>query len=143
MTQFPHPPKGAAKTVLNLLVRHVENLEIKMVFSMSSKHHVMILLPLLFLRSFCLLSFQTQARAIKSLLCERLSHTFCASCAVQIVREVLGRAGVGPRGPRTLAKGRPLRPAVTATGGQASPGVCTSSFSPREWISWHALGLLG
>lgn len=30
-----------------------------MVFSMSSKQHVMILLPLLFLRSFCLLSFQT------------------------------------------------------------------------------------
>lgn len=93
MTQFPHPLKGATKTVLNLLVRHVENLEIKMVFSMSSKQHVMILLPLLFLRSFCLLSFQTQARAIKSLLCERLSHSFCTKCTFQITRKVLGRMG--------------------------------------------------
>lgn len=93
MTQFPHPLKGATKTVLNLLVGHVENLEIKMVFSMSSKHHVMILLSLLFLRSFCLLSFQTQARAIKSLLCERLSHTSCTNCTFQIMWKVLGRMG--------------------------------------------------
>ena len=27
--------------------------------------------------------------------------------------------------------------------GQAFPGVCTTSFSPREWISWHVLDLLG
>lgn len=60
---------------------------------MSSKHHVMILLPLLFLRPFCLLGLQTQAKAIKSLLCERLSHTLCTNCTFQITWKVLRRTG--------------------------------------------------
>lgn len=37
-------------TVLNLFAKHVESLEIKVVFSVSSKRYVIILLPLLFLR---------------------------------------------------------------------------------------------
>lgn len=49
-----------------------ESLEIKVVFRESSKCYVIILLPLLFLRFFYLLSLQTQARAIKPLLCQCL-----------------------------------------------------------------------
>lgn len=37
-------------TVLNLFAKHVESLEIQVVFSVSSKRYVIILLPLLFLR---------------------------------------------------------------------------------------------
>lgn len=47
-------------TVLNLPVKHIECLEIKVAFSVSSKSYVIILWPLLFLRFFCLLSLQTQ-----------------------------------------------------------------------------------
>lgn len=44
-----------AVAVLSLFAKHVENLEIKVVFNVSSKPGVIILWPLLFLRFFCLL----------------------------------------------------------------------------------------
>lgn len=55
------PINGDTMTVLNLFAKYIESLEVKVVFSVSSKPDVIILLPILFLRFFCLLGLQTQA----------------------------------------------------------------------------------
>lgn len=82
----------------------MESLEIKVVFRVSSKCYVIILLPLLFLRFFYLLSLQTQAKAIKRLLCERaplalIMWQLCIALAAKVLRVETDPTGTSATSP--------------------------------------------